>query len=139
MTGNPIPRRRFAADAREIRRICAWWRNWAIEAGVPDEVCDRGEICLNEAADNIVQHGVLEDGPAVIEVAFDRSPASIRITVIDSGGPFNPLDQPISGRPSPENTARARGLGIPMMRQYASEISYRREGRQNVLALIFRR
>jgi serine/threonine-protein kinase RsbW len=118
--------------------MCAWWRRWAIEAGLPPDVCDRGEICLNEAADNIIQHGVLGDERAAIEIAFDRSPDAVQITIIDSGVPFSPLDEQIPERRSSPGTARVGGFGIPLMRHFANEISYRREGRQNVLALIFR-
>jgi anti-sigma regulatory factor (Ser/Thr protein kinase) len=118
--------------------MSAWWREWAFQAGLDSDACDRGELCLNEAVGNIIQHATIDDQGAV-EVRLERSPDAVRITVIDSGDRFNPLDHPVAALPSSLETAAIGRLGIPLMTSSADEISYRRENGQNLLTFRFER
>jgi anti-sigma regulatory factor (Ser/Thr protein kinase) len=79
--------------------MSAWWREWATHAGLSSDTCDRGELCLNEAVGNIILHGTIDHEPAV-DVVFERWSDAVRITVIDSGDRFNPLEHSIAGPPS---------------------------------------
>ena len=118
--------------------MSAWWRQWASHAGLTSEACDRGELCLNEAVGNIIQHGTIDDERAV-EVVLERSSDAVRITVIDSGDRFNPLEHPVAALPSSLENATVGRLGIPLMGSSADEISYRRENGQNLLTFRFER
>jgi len=118
--------------------MSAWWREWASQAGLTSDACDRGELCLNEAVGNIIQHGTIDDHGAV-EVMLERSPHAVRITVIDSGVRFNPLEHPVAAPPSSLENAAIGRLGIPLMTSSADEISYRRENGQNLLTFRFER
>ena len=138
MNGEWLECRRFRADAHALRPMSAWWREWASHAGLNSEACDRGELCLNEAVGNIIQHGTIDDHGAV-EVMLERSPHAVRITVIDSGDRFNPLEHPVVEPPSSLEHAAIGRLGIPLMASSADEISYRRENGQNLLTFRFER
>jgi anti-sigma regulatory factor (Ser/Thr protein kinase) len=133
-----LERRRFKADAHDLRPMSTWWREWARHAGLTSETCDRGELCLNEAVGNIIQHSTIDDERAV-DVVLERSPDAVRITVIDSGDRFNPLERPSVELPSSLENATIGRLGIPLMRVSADDISYRRDHGQNLLTFRFER
>jgi anti-sigma regulatory factor (Ser/Thr protein kinase) len=118
--------------------MSAWWREWASQAGLTSDACDRGELCLNEAVGNIIQHGTIDDERAV-EVVLERSSDAVRITVIDSGDRFNPLEHPAVAFPASLEDAAVGRLGIPLMDSFADEISYRRENGHNLLTFRFER
>ena len=70
---------------------------------------------------------------------FERSSDDVRITVIDSGDPFNPLEPPGVAPPASLEGAAIGRLGIPLMASSADGISYRRENGQNLLTFRFER
>jgi serine/threonine-protein kinase RsbW len=118
--------------------MSAWWRSWAAAAGLPADVCDRGELCLNEAVGNIIEHGGTNADQIPVEIALDRSTTEVQITVIDSTAPFNPLEHEEAQAASTVESPPARGRGIQLMRAFANGILYRRKGNQNVLTFSFR-
>jgi anti-sigma regulatory factor (Ser/Thr protein kinase) len=132
--GNPT-RGRFDPEVRELRRMSAWWREWAALAVLPAQIADDGELCLNEVAANIIRHGEDAGGVCPIEITLEHSAGMVRITVVDGMSAFNPLDYPpVPPASSLEGTPVA-GLGIHLIRAYASDLHYRREDGRNVLTL----
>jgi anti-sigma regulatory factor (Ser/Thr protein kinase) len=132
-----VERRTFTGDAREIRRVSAWWREWAGRAGLSASALDDGELCLNEAVGNIVQHGRANGAARSITVTFERLTSGVRVTVADDGRPFDPVAQPPPPRARSLEDAVVGGLGIQVIRTYASSVTYRREADQNILVLTF--
>ena len=133
-----LERRSFTGEAREVRRVSAWWREWASGAGLSADTLYDGELCLNEAVGNIVQHGRRANGAArSITVTFERLTRGVRVTVADDGPSFNPVAQPPPPRARSLEDAAVGGLGIQVIRTYASSVAYRREADQNVLVLTF--
>jgi serine/threonine-protein kinase RsbW len=129
--------RTFTGDIPELRRISAWWREWAAAAGLDDDRLRRGELCLNEAVANIIQHGRPRGEQRTIDIALEGSAQSVDATIADDGPLFNPLEYSASESPRTPDTARAGGLGIPLMLRLASEVKYRRADGRNILTLIF--
>jgi len=132
-----VDRRTFASDIRELRRISAWWRQWAAWAGLSGDASQQGELCLNEAVGNIVQHGRDDTAPRPIGITFERLARGARMTVTDSGPAFNPLAYTPPDPPLTLNDAPIGGLGIPLIRTHAASTEYRREKDKNVLILTF--
>jgi len=131
-----LDRRTFASDTRELRRMSVWWRDWATRAGLPGETVDDGELCLNEAVGNIIQHGA-GLGVAVITITLERVTAGARMTIEDPRPPFNPLDYPEPPVIQSLADARVGGLGIPLIRAFTAEALYERDHDHNVLILTF--
>jgi len=114
-----------------------WWRQWAASAGLSDDASHQGELCLNEAVGNIVQHGRDDTAPRSIGITFERLARGARMTVTDSGRAFNPLAHTPPHPPLTLNDAPIGGLGIGLIRTHAASTEYRRENDQNVLILTF--
>ncbi len=90
-------------------------------------------IILDEICSNIVKHSKASE----FEIELENTPTSngVRMTFRDDGVAFDPLNQP-----PPDITLSAEerpigGLGIMMVRQMASNISYCRNDNRNVLTI----
>ena len=114
--------------------MSTWWREWAGTSGLSADVRDRGELCLNEAAANVVRHGV---SATVVVVAFDRTAAEVQMTVADDGDAFDPLAYPAASLPETLDEARPGGLGIQILRSSSDRMVYQRLDGRNTLTLTF--
>jgi anti-sigma regulatory factor (Ser/Thr protein kinase) len=138
MTSGAFATKTLAADARQLRVVSAWWHDWARSAGLSDDARDRGELCLNEAVGNIIEHGAAGT-PQSVDLIVELHARLVSVTVIDSGAPFNPLEHQPADRGTSLETTPDRGLGILMMRTFAESLAYRRNHNQNVLTFTFSR
>ena len=61
----------------------------------------------------------------------------MKITIADSGKPFNPLVQkPKADREASLEERQMGGLGLLFIRKCLDEVSYQRKNHQNILTLI---
>ena len=114
-----------------------WFQGLAAAAGLDPDTAWQAEVCLNEAASNIILYGY-DDGvahPITVEIA--PLEPGVRMTLMDEGRPFNPAE----ARELPETRTieemRVGGLGLHLLRSFASAIQYRRDANRNVLVLTF--
>ena len=99
------------------------------------------DIALEEMFVNIVSYAYTDSGVSeseqTAEVIMDVSgdPASVSITLIDGGIPFDPL-----AKEDPDTTLSAEerqigGLGIYMVKQTMNRVEYRREDNKNIFTM----
>ncbi|MBQ8946250.1 MAG: ATP-binding protein [Lachnospiraceae bacterium] len=99
------------------------------------------DIALEEMFVNIVSYAYTDSGvpesEQTAEVIMDVSgdPASVSITLIDGGIPFDPL-----AKEDPDTTLSAEerqigGLGIYMVKQTMNRVEYRREDNKNIFTM----
>jgi serine/threonine-protein kinase RsbW len=129
----------FAGQVGEIRRMSACWREWAGAAGLSESVQHDGELCLNEAAANIILHGFGDSSGHEVSLRFELDPTQVRITLHDDGRPFNPLDYRSAPPPLTLEAMPVGGLGIGLIRSFTSDVQYRFEAGRNVLTLVLNR
>ena len=93
------------------------------------------ELAFEEALVNIINHAY-PDGEGDILVACLKDPdKGFTIRIEDSGPPFDPLQMD-----SPDTTLGIEeraigGLGIHLIKKFASDLDYQRAGGKNVLTL----
>ena len=94
-------------------------------------------LCLEEAAANVVMHGVAEAAADADCVLLKVEPAAdaLRVTVEDRCDAFDPLDVAAPAPPINLEDARIGGLGIHLMRQYTKAMEYARVDGANRLTL----
>ena len=112
-----------------------WFRHVAGRAGVEPDVAAKAEVCLNEAATNVILYAFDDDARHGITIDLQAAPHGVTIAIVDDGRPFNPLDVPPPPAPSSLDTAPVGGLGIPLIRAYARDVEYRRVAGRNELIL----
>lgn len=88
-------------------------------------------VALDEVSNNVAQYSGSELMTVMVELA--RNPSVARITVMDSGKPWNPLEHQ-----DPDVTLSAEereigGLGILIVKRLMDDVSYVYENGQNVL------
>jgi serine/threonine-protein kinase RsbW len=128
--------RSYTSDVQELRRMSAWWREWVATIDPGAKLRDRGELCLNEAVANIIQHG---QAPRAIRVTLDADVHAVRMTIADDGEPFDPSTYPKAGLPRTLDEARPGGLGLHILRTSADVVDYGRLDGWNTVTLTFAR
>jgi serine/threonine-protein kinase RsbW len=114
-----------------------WFQGLAAAAGLDPDTAWRAELCLNEAASNVIRYGHDDGAPHPITVEIEPLEQGLRMTIIDDGQPFNPAEPrelPVS-RSIEEMPVG--GLGLYLIQSFASEVHYRRDANRNVLVLTF--
>ena len=92
------------------------------------------EIAVEEIFLNIASYAYAPDqGQVTIEAETDEQ--GIAIAFIDSGKPFNPLQQPVPDVSAPWYARRVGGLGLFMVRQKMDAVEYEYRDGCNVLSI----
>lgn len=76
------------------------------------------------------------DNEGNLLIAFDEDVDDIRITFIDNGKPFNPLDVPEADTSSSVEERSIGGLGILLVRKLMDDVLYEYRDNQNVLTIV---
>lgn len=107
------------------------------EMGCPMKISMKIQIAVEEVFVNIANYAYpnCPDGQACISLEKVDEPASVRITLMDSGIPYDPL-----AKPDPDVTLSAEerqigGLGIYMVKQSMDHLHYEYSNGQNCLTL----
>jgi anti-sigma regulatory factor (Ser/Thr protein kinase) len=95
-------------------------------------------LASEEILVNIINHAypkLSEPGEVLIRCTRLARKPGIRIEFIDSGVPFNPLNNPDPDTALPVEERPIGGLGLFIVRNVMSSVEYRRTGNQNRLAI----
>jgi anti-sigma regulatory factor (Ser/Thr protein kinase) len=121
----------------ELARLTAWADDFIHQAGLSNEVAFRLHLCLEEAVSNIIRHGNVTTVQQEIRVMLDEAEGSVIAQIEDDGQPFDPCRVQLRRPAASIEDAEAGGFGIPLMRRFASEITYERIGMRNRLVFKF--
>ena len=94
------------------------------------------DIAIDELFGNIAHYAYTPDtGEATVRFEFDEAERCVRLTFIDSGIPYNPLE-----KDDPDVTLSAEeravgGLGIFMVKKAMDGMAYERSDGRNVLTV----
>lgn len=129
MANRPVAEFSIRAGANEVRQASDWLERSCSGLRVPADAVWRLDVCLNEALANVIAYGgslVFSDTiKLLLEVKGEADSGEAAVTVSDAGAAFNPLDVPQRDRPVTLDDATPGGLGLPMMRAFADQLSYR--------------
>ena len=95
------------------------------------------DIAVEEVFVNICKYAYHPDkGRAVVRVSVTDAPVQVKITFIDHGHPYDPLD-----KDDPDVTLSAEdrpigGLGIFMVKQTMDAVEYEYKDGSNILTLV---
>lgn len=97
------------------------------------------QLVLEEATLNAVTHGA-RSGQGITEVRLSSDDEAVHIEIIDDGIPFDPLTEaPVPDIDGPVEDRRVGGLGVHLMREMMSDLSYERVGDRNCLRMMISR
>jgi anti-sigma regulatory factor (Ser/Thr protein kinase) len=123
-------------DLAELKRLAAW-----IEVRARPVSADTSfaiQLCLEEAVANIIMYGdgARDDRPE-ITIELERNGGALIARIEDTGGEFDPTQVPPPLLASSLEEAKVGGLGIHLMRSFASSMHYQRRNGRNRLTLQF--
>ena len=125
----------FNGAILEIRTAASWLESIATELGLPGPQALAMQVCLEELMSNIVQHGRIPStpwlqidskNPLSISVTVKTLDDRITITVEDNGLPFNVAKAPGKVIDQPLQEVEPGGLGIQLIKNFASNLEYSR-------------
>ena len=121
----------------ELARLQA--RQFLENNGVDEHALTAVELVLEEALTNVLRYGYDAPGPRDIAVDLQVDLDEVQVLVIDNAKPFDPLEADAMLLPDSLDDAQVGGLGLLMIRNTASRMSYEhRDGRNCFLMTIAR-
>jgi anti-sigma regulatory factor (Ser/Thr protein kinase) len=130
--------RTFRATPEEISAADTWIEEVGRGWGIAERTTFGARICVAEIAANVLEHGAALAEPAQFGVTLRRADSGLDVEITDSGRPFDPTTVPERPAADAIETAHIGGLGLHLVRSYASAVTYRHDGVCNHLTLHLR-
>ena len=128
--------RTFLATLGHLHEMLHWIRGQAEKTGFGPSDLYKIELAAEEALVNVIHHSY-EGRSGEVFISVSASAGSIKVTISDSGIPFNPLAQkPRVDHDASLEERQMGGLGLLFIRKCLDEVSYQRKNDQNILTLI---
>jgi sigma-B regulation protein RsbU (phosphoserine phosphatase) len=127
--------RTFRVAPDDISTADAWIEGVGRDWGLAERTTFGARICVAEIAANMLEHGAVRAEPARFAVTLRRRDSGFEVEIADSGRPFDPTTALEHPRGNAIESAHIGGLGLRLVRSYASEITYRYDGLCNRLTL----
>lgn len=124
------------ATLEKIPEVTAFVDSLLEELGCPMKAQIQIDVAIDEIFSNIARYAYKgRVGNATVRVEAEKDPAAVRITFIDSGTPYNPLE-----KKDPDITLAAEerpvgGLGIFVVKKTMDDIQYAFRNGQNILCI----
>jgi serine/threonine-protein kinase RsbW len=103
-------------------------REYAREAGLPEHELGRLDLVVEEAATNVIDGAFGGDESGSFDVACERVPAGIQITVHDEGLPYDPSLTPEYDPGADLGTQTGAGLGSFLIQRFADAVEFHNLG-----------
>jgi len=129
---------KLRSEMTEGAELTKWVLGVCTKYSLPDNVAFAIQLCMDEAVANIIEHGKAHGrGATEISVSIAREDTGIVMKVVDDSDEFDPTQfEPLHSSRSLEEPA-VGGLGIHLMRKFATALRYQRIDRRNHLHFVF--
>ena len=123
-------------DFSELRRLAGWFEAKA-PPGLSADTSFAVQLCLEEAVANIIMYGAAKDERLEIAIELERNGETLVARIEDTGSQFDPTQFPPQPVAKSLEEAKVDGIGIRLMRSFASDMQYERRDGRNRLTLRF--
>lgn len=123
------------ASLENLGTINSFIHKWAKKASLSTHSENELLLAAEELYINIVRYAYPESlGKVTIHCRIDED--SLVLKIKDEGIPFNPLQLPEPHLVSCLKERKVGGLGVFLMRRFADNVKYEKQGKYNVLTLV---
>ncbi len=139
-------RKAFIGTVADITAAAQWVDKIAAEQRFQEQLVFALQICLEELLTNVVRHGGAKSSgdlsevpvpPLNVEISISTGAQRVSMTVEDSGKPFDVVNAPAHRIDQPLDEIQPGGLGIQLIRNFASSIAYEQAGLGNRVIVEF--
>lgn len=120
------------ADPQRVARLVLDAAGFLGRHGIEGRPLFTAQLVLEEIVNNVVQHAFAGVASRELRVTATVDPDGVSLTVEDDGRPFDPLvDAPPADTESPLEERPVGGLGLHLVKQFATRLTYERVGETN--------
>ena len=134
-----MPNTTFPARFEYLDEIRDFVAQTAHEGGFTEKEIYSIQLAADEAASNIIEHAYEGDSDASIDITCDVQDNVIRVTMHDTGKPFDPSKVKEPNLHADLSDRQIGGLGIYLMRKLMDDVSYVSNSTGNLLTMTKRR
>ena len=114
----------FPGNYQNLSEISEFVIKHAEQAGFSPSEVYAIQTAVDEASANIIDHAYGGENKGKITINVETIKDGIRLTLFDSGKPFEPDEIPEPDITSPLEVRKERGLGIYFMRQLMDKVQF---------------
>jgi serine/threonine-protein kinase RsbW len=139
-------RKAFVGTLGDISAAARWVDTITAAEQLPEQLVFALQICLEELLTNIVRHGGPQSGgnlseipipPLNVEITISIGAERVSLAVEDDGKPFDVVNAPAHRIDQPLTEITPGGLGIQLIKNFASTIMYEQAGLGNRVVVEF--
>ena len=126
----------LAAEIESISSVTDFVNEELEAIGCPMKTQIQIDIAIDELFSNIVFYAYEpHSGSVTVQFEVESDPPAVRLTFIDSGKPYNPLEAEEPDITSSAEDRKIGGLGIFMVRKSMDDMQYAFRDGQNILTI----
>ncbi|MEE9216535.1 MAG: ATP-binding protein, partial [Anaerolineales bacterium] len=122
-------------EISEIDRFQSQFAEFAAEQGIPATTMQKVQVVFEDLLANIIFYAYDDEAEHEIEISMNSNGEQLKITVVDDGLPFNPLEAEKPDTTLDLQDREIGGLGIYLVLNLMEEVTYERRGERNVITL----
>ena len=123
------------AAQENLDRVVDFITGFLLQNGFDQKSVAQMSIAAEEIFTNICRYAYVPETGTVHINVFMEPPTSAVIRFSDNGRPFDPLAVPLPDISLPAEQRKQGGLGVFMMRQLVSHVSYQYKDGKNILTI----
>lgn len=139
-------RKAFVGTIDDISAAAQWVGTIAADQKFPEQLVFAMQVCLEELLTNVVRHGGAKSSgdlsevpipPLNVEISISIDAQRVNMIVEDNGKPFDVVNAPAHRIDQPLDELQPGGLGIQLIRNFASTVAYEQAGLGNRVIVEF--
>lgn len=139
-------RKAFVGTIDDISAAAQWVDKIAADQKFPEHLVFALQVCLEELLTNVVRHGGAKSSgnlsevpvpPLNVEISISAGAQGVSMIIEDDGKPFDVVNAPAHRIDQPLEEVQPGGLGIQLIRNFASSIAYEQAGLGNRVIVEF--
>jgi anti-sigma regulatory factor (Ser/Thr protein kinase) len=125
----------FTSNLTELERVTDEALAFAEQFGISAAVDYRLRLSIEEMATNILKYAYTDSAPHTIRLRVEMEPDQVNLLLEDDGQAFDPLGAAEPDTALPVEERSIGGLGIHLIRNFASKMQYERRNNRNRLII----
>ncbi len=125
-------------NLHEVEHLSNFMKEVAEKLGIAQPLAGKLRLAVEEAVVNVMEYAYPAGKEGVVEIKVMSDGDTMRMTIADSGIPFDPTAREKADTTLTAEDRQIGGLGILLVRDLMDTINYEREKGRNILTLVKR-